>query len=793
MDACAGNELVHGYFNMSERMSTESKQMVHGVERTLGKLDHAMMLVGNIPEAKTNIQEAIYEIAAAEHHREEQEQGVMKILEELEVTVEDELNRAEATVHISDKEGIMARLRDLEMENERLRKLLEEMTTEMNMWKRRALTAEPQIPHLEVAKATLSAELEEEQKARREDKVQAERWACQLSIQRDAALPSALCSLPVMLHKLSLHIAHMCTCLCFYVYVCIYTYIYVHMSVYMYVCVCMCLILSATNTSMLSHQSSNAIHNRHIPTTNHPPYRCRMLLATHEPRDGRNGKDGDDENFDFVRCRREGELQALIAKLREQVDSAERERDTMKKQRDAFEEKYDALKRGYDEAVRDRDDARAKRDVLVVNLGVVTEDRDAAKRDIVVLQEEINSLRRKLEEAQADRDDARTKRDALAVSLGDMTEERDTVKRELTVVSDELDSLKRKLDMAQQELQQSVAKANVLRSERDTATSARDQAKRELKEATEQVDALTRQLEAACSDRDAACAKRDRFKAEWESASSERDAARRELESLQLSKEHVDKQLSECSSERDDAVSKRDAFKEARDIAVGERDQVQKGYEAALHDKEQVAKRLGEAAKERDAAKAALSSAIEAQKAAAASLKEAKDENRKLSAEVAKLRQELQNHVPRPDLLASQSEARESKEEAKNLATSLAAAQKRVSELEKAVKKAAKTEEQLRSELELTVARSEYDSVLAKLQNAQADADSRAQQITSLDSKLAEARESITALHESNVKINAELDRLRLEAATLVPRSELLEAQVRICSCVCVAAILFRV
>jgi hypothetical protein len=265
MDACAGNELVHGYFNVSEKMSTESKQMVHGVERTLGKLDHALMLVGNIPEAKTHIQEAINEIAAAEHHREEQEQGVMKILEELEVTVEDELNRAEATVHISDKEGIMARLRDLEMENERLRKLLEEMTTEMNMWKRRALTAEPQIPHLEVAKATLSAELEEEQKARREDKMQAERWACQLSIQRDAALPSALCSQPFMLHKLSLHIAHVCTCLCFYVYVCIYMYVCV--CIY----VCMCLILSATNTSILSHQSSNSIHNRHIPTTNLPP------------------------------------------------------------------------------------------------------------------------------------------------------------------------------------------------------------------------------------------------------------------------------------------------------------------------------------------------------------------------------------------------------------------------------------------------------------------------------------------------------------------------------------------
>jgi hypothetical protein len=239
---------------MSEKMAMESKQMVHGVERTLGKLDHAMMLVGNIPDAKTNIQEAIYEIAAAEHHREEQEQEVMKMLETLEVTVEDELNRAEATVHISDKEGIMSRLRDLEVENDRLRKLLEEMTAEMNMWKRRALTAEPQIPHLEVAKATLSAEVEEEQKGRREDKVQAERWA--LPTQYPTGRRSALCPLPCISHFVLAYCSRVCMCVCMYV--------------------CMCSILSASNTSTLSHQNGDTIDSRHIPT----------ILATHEPRDG---------------------------------------------------------------------------------------------------------------------------------------------------------------------------------------------------------------------------------------------------------------------------------------------------------------------------------------------------------------------------------------------------------------------------------------------------------------------------------------------------------------------------
>jgi len=105
----ARNEFQQGYVNISEKMVTESKEMLHGVERTLGKLTQALKLVESIPSARQMLDEAISEIAASEHKREEHEQEIQRILETLEVAIEDELNIAEATVHISDREEMQAR------------------------------------------------------------------------------------------------------------------------------------------------------------------------------------------------------------------------------------------------------------------------------------------------------------------------------------------------------------------------------------------------------------------------------------------------------------------------------------------------------------------------------------------------------------------------------------------------------------------------------------------------------------------------------------------------------------
>lgn len=149
--------------------------MIHGVQRSVRKLEQALLSCRDA-QATQCIKEALHEIVSSEQHREEQEQEVMAALEAIEVGVEENINKAECAIHISENDNLPTCITDLEAENERLRMQLQEALAEVNMWKRRAVRAEDAVESLSREKTTVKQDLDAVTAGRKEDKIRFDKW-----------------------------------------------------------------------------------------------------------------------------------------------------------------------------------------------------------------------------------------------------------------------------------------------------------------------------------------------------------------------------------------------------------------------------------------------------------------------------------------------------------------------------------------------------------------------------------------------------------------------------------------